>query len=61
MVYKLTKPDPNTGKVQIICSRDTFSIIRSMISFRLTGGTKAGLPKLIIIVIETVNLLENYQ
>lgn len=37
-LYK--KPDPNTGKVHTICSRDTFSLIRSLISFRLTGGTK---------------------
>ena len=39
-IIEILKPDPNTGKVATICSRDTFSIIRSMISFRLTGGVK---------------------
>jgi len=39
-VIEILKPDPNTGKVATICSRDTFSIVRSMISFRLTGGVK---------------------
>ena len=39
-ILEILKPDPNTGKVATICSRDTFSIIRSLISFRLTGGVK---------------------
>jgi len=39
-LLEIIKPDPNTGKVHTICSRECFSLIRSLISFRLTGGTK---------------------
>ena len=39
-VLEIVKPDPNTGKVHTLLSCEVFGIIRSIISFRLTGGTK---------------------
>ncbi|CAD6195498.1 unnamed protein product [Caenorhabditis auriculariae] len=32
--------DPSTGKLKILCHHDVFGIIRSLLSFRLTGGNK---------------------
>ncbi|XP_057366766.1 splicing factor 3B subunit 3-like [Daphnia carinata] len=39
-VLEIVKPDPNTGKVHTLLSCEVFGIIRSIISFRLTGGNK---------------------
>lgn len=36
----LLRPDPNLGQVITIVSHDVFSIIRSVVSFRLAGSTK---------------------
>ena len=38
---ELLKPDPNTGKVHTLLSAEVFGIVRSLMSFRLTGGGKA--------------------
>ena len=35
---ELLKPDPNTGKVHTLLSAEVFGIIRSLMSFRLTGA-----------------------
>ncbi|RCN28423.1 hypothetical protein ANCCAN_25833, partial [Ancylostoma caninum] len=32
--------DPTTGKIKVLCSHEVFGIIRSLMPFRLTGGTK---------------------
>ncbi|MCP9264399.1 Splicing factor 3B subunit 3 [Dirofilaria immitis] len=32
--------DPKTGKIHVLCSHNTFGIIRSLLAFRLTGGNK---------------------
>ncbi|XP_069937976.1 splicing factor 3B subunit 3 [Cherax quadricarinatus] len=37
---ELLRPDPNTGKVHTILTTDIFGVIRSLMSFRLTGGNK---------------------
>lgn len=37
---ELVRPDSNTGKVHTILSTEVFGCIRSLMSFRLTGGTK---------------------
>lgn len=37
---ELLRPDPQTGKIATIISTDVFGSIRSLASFRLTGGTK---------------------
>lgn len=39
-ILELVRPDPNTGKVYTLLSIDIFGVIRSMIAFRLTGGSK---------------------
>lgn len=39
-ILELVRPDPLTGKVVTLLSVEVFGIIRSMMSFRLTGGSK---------------------
>lgn len=41
---ELLRPDPNTGKVSSVLTQDVFGVIRSLASFRLTGGTKGVNP-----------------
>jgi splicing factor 3B subunit 3 len=40
---ELLRPDTQTGKVSTVISVDTFGSVRSLASFRLTGGTKGEL------------------
>lgn len=37
---ELLRPDVNTGKVHSLLTTEVFGIIRSIMSFRLTGGNK---------------------
>nr|CAD7454647.1 unnamed protein product [Timema tahoe] len=37
---ELLRPDPNTGKVHTLYTVEVFGIVRSLMAFRLTGGTK---------------------
>ena len=39
-VLELLRPDPSTGKIITLLSVEVFGIIRSMMAFRLTGGSK---------------------
>ena len=39
-ILELLRPDPNTGKVYTLLTVEAFSIIRSIMPFRLTGGSK---------------------
>ncbi|KAJ3280450.1 Splicing factor 3B subunit 3 [Borealophlyctis nickersoniae] len=39
-VLDLLRHDPNTGKVQTLLSHEVFGVIRSLVAFRLTGGSK---------------------
>ena len=39
-LLEIVHPDPDTGKVHTLLSTEVFGCIRSIISFRLTGGTK---------------------
>lgn len=39
-VLELLRPDVNTGKVHTLLSVEIFGVIRSMLAFRLTGGSK---------------------
>lgn len=39
-ILELLRPDPNTGKVHSLLTVEAFGVIRSMLSFRLTGGSK---------------------
>lgn len=46
-ILELLRPDANTGKVHTLLTMEVFGIIRSLMAFRLTGGTKGGsLPRL---------------
>ena len=48
-VLELIRPDPQTGKVHSLVSREVFGIIRSIVAFRLTGGSKGtSLPGCVI-------------
>lgn len=37
---ELVRPDPNTGKVHTLLQTEVFGVVRSMMAFRLTGGSK---------------------
>ncbi|OXA64014.1 splicing factor 3B subunit 3 isoform X1 [Folsomia candida] len=39
-LLEILRPDPNTGKVVTLLSVDVFGVIRSLMGFRLTGGSK---------------------
>lgn len=39
-IIELLRPDANTGKVHTLLTMDVFGIVRSLMAFRLTGGTK---------------------
>ena len=39
-IMELLRPDPNTGKVFPVLAVEMFGVIRDLISFRLTGGSK---------------------
>ncbi len=39
-LLEILRHDPNTGKVYTLLTEDTFSVIRSLMSIRLTGGSK---------------------
>ena len=37
---EIMRPDPNTGKVYTLLTIEVFGVIRSVMPFRLTGGSK---------------------
>ena len=39
-ILELLRPDPTTGKLLPVLSVEVFGVIRSLVSFRLTGGTR---------------------
>jgi len=39
-ILELLRPDPNTGKVYVQLTVEVFGVIRALMPFRLTGGTK---------------------
>ncbi|TNN71119.1 Splicing factor 3B subunit 3 [Liparis tanakae] len=39
-ILELLRPDANTGKVHTLLTVEAFGIVRSLMAFRLTGGTK---------------------
>ena len=39
-IMELLRPDPNTGKVFPVLAVEMFGVIRDLIAFRLTGGSK---------------------
>lgn len=45
-ILELLRPDANTGKVHTLLTVEVFGIVRSLMAFRLTGGTKGMKPML---------------
>ena len=39
-VLEILRPDPNTGKIHPLYSTEVFGIVRDLMAFHLTGGTK---------------------
>ena len=39
-IIELLRPDPNTGKVFPLLAMEMFGVIRDLIAFKLTGGSK---------------------
>jgi len=39
-ILELLRPDPNTGKVYVQLTVEVFGVVRALMPFRLTGGTK---------------------
>ena len=39
-LLELIKLDPNTGKLYTVLTHEIFGVIRSLMAFRLTGGSK---------------------
>jgi len=39
-ILELMRPDPNTGKVYPLLTSEVFGVVRSLMPFRLTGGSK---------------------
>ena len=39
-ILELLRPDPNTGKVYTLLTVEVFGVIRALMPFRLTGGSK---------------------
>lgn len=39
-ILEILRPDPNTGKVYTLHATEVFGEIRSLMPFRLTGGSK---------------------
>lgn len=48
-ILELLRPDANTGKVHTLLTMEVFGIIRSLMAFRLTGGTKGRLVYLVFV------------
>ena len=56
---ELLRPDPNTGKLYSVLSKEIFGLIRSLMPFRLTGSTKGKiLPHILLF---GAPLLEPYR
>lgn len=39
-IIEILRPDPNTGKVFPLLAMEMFGVIRDLIAFKLTGGSK---------------------
>ena len=49
-IIELLRPDPNTGKVYTILTVEIFGVIRALLPFRLTGGTKGNYFLILLIL-----------
>ena len=39
-VLEILRPDPNTGKIHPLYATEVFGVIRDLLAFHLTGGSK---------------------
>lgn len=53
-ILELLRHDPNTGKIYPVLSVEVFGMIRSLMPFRLTGGSKGDFFKLAILTSEVL-------
>lgn len=53
-LLEILRPDPNTGKVVTLLSVDVFGVIRSLMGFRLTGGSKGMSRKWMLYCIDNI-------
>lgn len=56
-ILELLRPDANTGKVHTLLTVEVFGIIRSLMAFRLTGGTKGAYLHYIYMFVITDSIL----
>lgn len=58
---ELLRPDPQTGKVSTVIATDVFGSIRSLVAFRLTGGTKGELFVVrVVFIVSNIALFSDY-
>ena len=55
---ELLRPDPNTGKVHTLLTVEVFGVIRSLMSFRLTGGSKGKYCSLCTVLLCEIFVIE---
>jgi len=48
-ILELLRPDPNTGKVYVQLTVEVFGVVRALMPFRLTGGTKGNMERLVAV------------
>ena len=53
-ILELMRPDPNTGKVYTLLTHEVFGVVRSLMPFRLTGGSKGKTIKFKITIMHNV-------
>lgn len=58
---ELMRPDTNTGKVHTLLTVEVFGIIRALMSFRQSGGTKGNTNRNFFFIILVLNIYLIYQ
>lgn len=53
---ELLRPDTNTGKVHTLLTVEVFGIVRALMSFRQSGGTKGKISYFIIMTLRLIKL-----
>ena len=53
-ILELMRPDPNTGKVYTLLTHEVFGVVRSLMPFRLTGGSKGNTIKFKITIMHNI-------
>lgn len=58
-IIEILRPDPNTGKVFPLLAMEMFGVIRDLIAFKLTGGSKGTviIDNLVLLLIYIIVLM----